>query len=46
MFVFIVASGAVIDEETEKQEFPKYIQILARDGVDLHKVTAKITNAK
>jgi hypothetical protein len=43
--LFVVSSGTVIDKKTEHSQFPEYIQILAKDGIDLHKVKAKVSLA-
>ncbi len=43
LFLFMIWSGAAIDPITERKQFPEYIQILIKDGVDLNTSTAKVT---
>ena len=42
--LFMVWTGAAIDPMTEREQFPEYIQILAKDGVDLSTSTLKVVH--
>ena len=42
ILLFITCSGAVIDPAKKKQQFPEYIQILSKDGIDLETNTTKV----
>ena len=42
VLLFALFTGAIVDRETEKKQFPEYIQILAKDGVDLSTSTNEV----
>ncbi len=42
VLLFLCCSGAAIDPAKKKQQFPEYIQILNKDGIDFNTATAKV----